>query len=36
VSLAEQIAADSTIDLHRALKMVERGCKYATAAAILL
>ena len=34
--LAEQIAADSTIDLHRALEIVDRGCKPAVAASILL
>ena len=36
VTLAEQIAADSTIDLHRAVAITKHGCPHATAARILL
>jgi hypothetical protein len=31
-----QLAADSLVDLHKALEMRERGCPPATAAEILL
>jgi hypothetical protein len=34
--IAEQLASRPDVDLHRALELVARGCKHATAAEILL
>lgn len=36
VYLAEQLAADATIDLHQAVDLIRDGCKHETAAKILL
>lgn len=36
LKLAEQLAFDTTVDLHRALRLLEQGCSPELAALILL
>jgi hypothetical protein len=36
VAIAEKLATDTRVDLHQAVELVERGCRPAIAALILL